>query len=459
MKQKRFQKELKSILFFVLEYGIKSLSFKMTDVDELKRQSQATEFISKVHKGFMQAQNLILQNLLLLGEEKKKTKERIKELNKLREDKDIIQVLKEKVQIIEYQENVLRKVADTIAWQILKSDITVIRRLYNFSAQVEIYNSNLEHDLEVVQEIFETDNERFPLITDITSFIQVGDLLIRDRDKINILELKEGKVNEQISDILKEHLEVQSGERKLYYELENKDDKFRKQFLRYVKQEATALNTIQIINEGEGTDSLGRNIKIIDNVFYTEHFTDTIQSMLEEVNKKNYSINYIEDCLAVGVYNSTKIPMHYAFDAWKKGIGIDFPTVDIRGFFNNPVGHPLFLHPFNIDDKVKLVTGEKLILMSLNIHAWLKKFEGKNVNARLLSKKETAKFNNTPKHSKAFEYNGQAIEIEQGNIKQIVFGGIFERMFNQFQKPSSLVDFISMTLDKGKLEFSEERGM
>jgi hypothetical protein len=454
MKQKRFLRELESILFFILEYGIKNVSFKVSDV-ALKRQAQLTEFVSKVHKGFMKAQNLIVQNLLLLGEEKKNTRERIKELNRLREGKENIEALKEKVEVIEYQENVFRKLADTIAWQILNNDLTVIRRLYNFSAQVEIYNSNLNHDLKVVEEIFNQDNERFPLITDITSFIQIGDLLIKDRDKIGVLELKEGKVNEQISDILKEHLEFQC-ERKLYYELENKDDKFKKQFLRYVKQEATTLNTLQTINKGEGTDSLGRNIKIIDNVFYTEHFTDTIQSMLQEVNKKNYSINYIDDCLAVGVYNTTRIPLYKAFDTWKESIGIDFPTIDIRGFFRSPGGHPLFLHNFSIEDKVKIVAGEKLILMSLNIQAWLKMFEGKNVNVRLMSKKETARLNNTPSHLKAFEYNGQAIEIEQDNIKQIIHGGIFERMFNQFQKPSSLVDFLSITLDEGLSEFSEE---
>ncbi|MED1794990.1 hypothetical protein P4V54_20145 [Brevibacillus nitrificans] len=453
MNDKKFSKELKSILFYVLEYGMRNIPFKLS-MDALKQPELKREFISKVHKGFMLAQNLIIQNLLLLGKEKAKNKDMIKESNRQQKSKDVIQGLKQDLKRIEYQENVLRKIADTIAWQILNNDITVIRRLYNFSSQVEIYNSNLKHDLQVVEEMFEKDNETFPLITDITSFIQIGDLLIKDRNVIKVVELKEGKVNEEISNMLDEHFEFKC-DRKLFFELEEKGEKFQKQFFRYVKQQSTALNSVGIINRGEGTDSQGRKIKIIDDVFYTKHFTETVESMLEKVNKRNYSINYIENCLAIGVYNVSRIPIHTAFEAWKKSIDIDFPTVDIRAFINGSVTHPLFLHPFSLDDKVKLVMGKKVILMSLNINEWLKMFERKNAVVRLLSKKETARLNNTPNHLKAFEYNGQAIEIEHSNIKQIIHDGIFERMFNQFLTPSSAVDFLIQANSAGFSELSE----
>lgn len=454
MKQKRFYREIKSILFFVLEYGIKNISFKMTAA-ALNKKEQTTEFVSKVHKGFMSAQNLIVQNLILLGNEKKNNKERIKDLNRQQKAKDIVEELKKNIQRVEYQEHIMRKLADTIAWQMINHDLTAIRRLYKFSSQVEIYNSNLNHDLEVVRSMFENDNECFPLITDITSFIQVGDLLVKEKNKLGIIELKEGKVNEEISDMIEEHLQIQC-EAKLFFELEQKDDKFQKQFSRYVKQQSTALNAISIINKGEGTDSLGNRIKIYDKVFFTKNFTDTIQSMLQQVNKSNYSINCIEDCLFVGVYNTSNIPMYKVFEVWKKAMGVDFPTVDIRSFFFSPFSHPLFLHPFSIDDKVKIVAGEKIILMTLDIHAWLEKFKEKNANVRLMSKKETARINTKTKYFKSFEYNGQAIEIEKDNIKQIIHDGAFERMFNQFQKPSSVVDFLLFPLDEEISTFNDE---
>ncbi|MEH6940020.1 hypothetical protein V7056_19575, partial [Bacillus sp. JJ664] len=80
--------------------------------------------------------------------------------------------------------------------------------------------------------------------------------------------------------------------------------------------------------------------------------------------------------------------------------------------------------------------------MSLNAKKWFEILERKNLKVNLLTKKQTAKLNAVPSHSKSFEYNGQAIEIQYEGIKQILHDGMFERMFNQFVTPSSIGEFI-----------------
>jgi hypothetical protein len=450
MLDKKFTSELKSIIHYITEYGIKNVSYKMDSLNSLKSENQKVEFISKVHLGFMKAQNLILQNLLLLGDKRIKVKNHIKELRRQEESKNTIQKYEIQLETIMYKEKLLRKTADSIAWQLLGYDITVIRRLYKHIAPVEIFNSNLNHDIKVVEGIFKRDNTVFPLINDITSFIQIGDLLVREysNNKIGLLELKEGKVNDEIERIIEEHMEFNC-DRKLYYELSERDKKFNKQFERYIKQKSKAMNTIGLINTGEGKDDVtGLDIKIIDDVFYTQHFEGVLSTMLNEVDKKNYSIRRIEDCLIIGVYNTSKIPIHQAFNAWKESMDIDFPTISLMSFVNDPVAFPLFLHPFSIDDKVKLINREKTILMSLDIKKWFEMLEKKNLKVNLLTKKETARLNTVPGHSKSFEYNGHAIEIQYKDIKQILHGGIFERMFNQFVRPSSICDFIKYGLSE-----------
>lgn len=423
-----------------MEYGIKNIKFQVSE-RTFKDREQTREFVSKVHKGFMLGQNMILQNLLILGEEKAKYKTRLKEANKERESKEIKDNIKESIEIVEYQEQIFRKLADSIAWQLLNQDITTIRRLYNHTAQIEVFNSNIKHDLEVVNELFSEDNEIFPLISDITSFIQVGDLLIKDKKSLKIVELKEGKVNEEISELLGDHAEHKC-DRRLLFQLEEKDEKFRKQFKRYVKQQATASNTVKIVNSGEGVDNQGNHVKIFEDIFYTKHFDEKVCDMLEVINKQAYSINYIEDCLALMVYRGEYSSLGMGFESWKKSLGIEFPTSDIKFFLRNPVNYPLFLHPFSLEDKVKIITSEKNILMSLNMDNWLSMFKKKGAKVRLLSKKETARLNTKSKELKVFEYNGQAIEIENDGCKQLIADGIFERMFNQLQLPSSLVDYL-----------------
>lgn len=450
MLDNNFNRELKSILHYVLEYGIKHTSFKVDYGKLSKSKEKNVEFISNVHIGFMKAQNLIIQNLLQLGKKRDTIKKLIKELNKQKASKESLEKSKYNLKVIEYKESVLRKIADTIAWQLLGFDRTIIRRLYSFTSQVEIFNSNLKHDLKVVEEIFNSDKTTFPLVNDITSFIQVGDLLVRELDSpdIKLIELKEGKVNDEIAKIVEEYEEIPC-DRRLHYQLEDKDEKFKKQFNRYVKQKSTALNKAKIINTGSGTDEVtGLNIQTVKETFYTEHFDEVVASMMKEVDKRNYSLRTIDGCLIVGVYNTSKMSIHTGFDMWKESVGIDFPTIDLRSSVSSPLSYPLFLHPFSINDKVKLINGEKVIYMSLDIDKWLKMFEDKEVNVNILSKKQTARFNTTQVHSKVFEHKGQAIEIEYKNVKQMLSDGIFERMFNQFLRPSSAIEFFKYGHDK-----------
>lgn len=450
MLDNNFNRDLKSILHYVLEYGIKHTSFKTDHAKHSKSKEKDVEFISNVHTGFMKAQNLIIQNLLQLGKKRITIKKQIKELNKQKGDKGTLDKLKYNLKVIEYKESVLRKIADTIAWQLLGLDRTLIRRLYNFTSQVEIFNSNLKHDLEIVEKIFSGDKTTFPLVNDITSFIQVGDLLVRELDSpyIKLIELKEGKVNDEIAKIVEDYEKIPCG-RRLHFQLEEKDEKFKKQFSRYVKQKSTALNKEKIINTGSGTDEVtGLNIQTVNEPFYTEHFEEVVASLMEEVDKRNYSFRVIDECLILGVYNTSKMPIHTGFDMWKESIGIDFPTVDLRNSVSSPLSYPLFLHPFSINDKVKLINGEKVIYMSLDIDKWLKMFEHKGVKVTALTKKQTARFNTTHVHSKVFEHKGQAIEIEYSNIKQVLSDGIFERMFNQFLRPSSAIEFFKYGHDK-----------
>lgn len=453
MKKNIFIREVKNTLYYILEYGIKNTTFRSNIYHETNNPEKMKLFVEKVHEGFMAAQKSIIHNLLKLSEEKKNLKYRIKELRRNKVSNEQIQWLEEKYDRARYQELIFRKLADTIAWQLLEQDLTAIRRLYNFASEIDISNSNLDYDVKVAEDIFNDDKTIFPLLTDITSFIQVGDILAKDyfKRQVGILELKEGKVNEKIEEILDSFSKTKC-DYMLYRELKDRDKNFSRQFKRYIKQQNKIIKTIDTINKGEGVDySTGFNVKIPDDVFITKHFEDKINKMLQEVDKKNYSITVIDNCLFVGVYNRTNIPIDEAFSAWVKGFQIEFPEVDIIHSCKSPLSYPIFLHPFSIQDKVKLVSGEKCIKLSLDIKKWLELLKEYGINYRWLSRKETARINSRPVPVKAFEINGQAIELEYEGIKETLYDGIFGRMVYQFLTPMSAIEFIKHTLEQGKL--------
>jgi hypothetical protein len=452
MFDNKFIKEVKTILYMITSYGIdRTKTEKIFLKGEVIRDFD--HFITQVHIGFMMAQKNILFNLQKLSKDKKNIKEKIKASNM---DIDNRNKLKEQVKLLELKENIMKKLADSIAWKLLDYDYTSIRRLYHDQNQMDIGNSNILHDITTINAIFEENKRKFPLITDITSFMQTGDILLKDTSKgngsISIIELKEGKVNEKIEEILMNYTNNHC-DYYLHNELKSKDEKFAKQFSRYIKQQKSMINVINTINSGEGIDqSTGLNVKISKDIFTVNSYEKDILDMLEEVNKKNYSTRVIDDCLLIGVYNNTKLNMQFAFKGWVDILKIDFPIINLFSSINIPLAYPLFIHSFSLEDKIKLIDGKKTVLMCLDINMWLEKMREKGISYRYLTTKETGRINSVNKNIKAFVLNDKAIEFDYKGNKTLLYDGLFGRMFYELINPSSIIDFLKHNL----LHFNDE---
>ncbi|EGD46740.1 hypothetical protein Cpap_1279 [Ruminiclostridium papyrosolvens DSM 2782] len=442
MFDEKFIKEIKHILYLIFQYGIDRVRnadklLKFYDIDLYN------EFVEKVHTGFMIAQKDILLGLEKESIYKKKLKNRLSEANNSK-NKDLSKELRKKISETEDKEFIYRKLADSIAWQLVQLDGTSIRRLYRNVNQIDIKSANITHDIKTVDEIFDANKLHFPLISDITSFMQVGDLLICDREKnrIGIIELKEGLVNQKIEKIIDDFSKTQC-EYMLYLATKDENEKFHKQFDRYIKQQRIIYETINTINTGKGVDNAtGMNISIPNDVFEVESFDQEINKMLMETNKKNYSIRVIDDCLLVGVYNNIRLlGMVKAFIEWVRGLKIEFPIINFANSLRVPAVFPIFLHPFSLEDKIKIVNSEKTILMCLDIEKWLKQMSEYGITHKILSKKETAHINSNS-DIKAFEYKGQAIEITYEGTSGLLYDSIFSRMFYELTKPKSLIKFL-----------------
>lgn len=450
MEKQEFFDEVKDILDLITQYGINNFEYKGDIFEVIKNIKRSEEFVAKVHEGFMYAQKKIIEDLLNVLNSQKAIKNNIKNLRRIKVDKGIIEEQNGIYNTLKNQEIILRKLADTIAWQLIGEDITVIRRLYCANSTIDISNSNLEYDMNVINQIFEKDKTIFPLLSDITSFMQVGDVLIKDylNNSLGIIELKEGKVNEQIEEILDKYNKTKCSYM-IYNEIKDKDTNFMKQFERYIKQQIKLNSTAETINKGEGIDNAtGLKVKIHNDVFVTNDFYDDINEMLEEVDEKNYSLKVIEGCLLVGVYNNKNMPIDSAFKLWKMSLNIKFPEVDITSSLAAPIAYPLFLHPFRNEDKLKLIFREKSIKLTLDINGWLELMKDFEMNYRCLSKKETSRINSKSSKCKLFAVEGQALEVEYNKRKMIIGNGFFGRILCQFVTPKSAIRFLRNSLEQ-----------
>lgn len=438
IKDSKFYRELKNLINCVRSYGIDHIDFKINP-SYVFTDEQKDEFIEKVHAGFYLAQDTVIILLTKILKEQKKLKTDLKE-SRRSNDKELAKQIESKLKHIKYQEFVLRKVMDSMLWQFFQYDLSSLRRLYTGNTCIDITDSNLSSETEYIKQHRKNHPLDFVLINDLTSCAQIGDAIIVGNDKsLKIVELKEGKVNEQIFEIIAGYSKTQCP-KYLYENLKNKDEKFIEQLKRDVKQIEKTTSSINTIVTGEGTDNVsGLPIKIHQEEIHLDSYASTVVSLLKECRKKGYGTAVINNCLLIGVYKTDKFSdkaFYYRADTSEES----FPVFDLRQSVSIPLAFPLFLHPFSENDLTDIISGNIVVKMTMDIKNFFLLFEENGFTVKRLTKKETARINTPLKGpTRIFAIDGCGIEIKKAGASQYLCDGIFTRIFTEFNTPSSIV--------------------
>lgn len=417
MKQKKFERELKVLINYIRAYGIQHINYSGNMQEIIQKEDKNHEFTQKVHKGFELAQRNVIFLLKNIINERKRMKADLK-IYRQNKDKKRSLAVSGTINELKYQEMVLRKIIDSIAWQLFNFDLSTLRRFYYGQELIDITDSNLDSELRYAKNCIKKNPDGFVLISDLTSFIQIGDVITFIPGKgLSIGELKEGEVNGKVFNLMKESMESMESMEVMcpYYlnsRLNNEGEKFKEQFLRDIKQLKRNMDVLKVINEGEGTDLLtGKDIKISQETLELNDFSDIVNNLLKECDKKGYAISVIEDCLLVGVYKTGAFPSEI-FDSWAKSLNIKMPIMDLRQAFFDPLAYPLYLHPFSDSFLLDIILGRKIIKMTIDIDKWLDTFKQKQCTYRWMSIKETARLNSEFKGKlKIFSIDGKGIEL------------------------------------------------
>ena len=143
-------------------------------------------FIRTCHATFQQLQVEILAELLAIEAQRRTLTKRSAEVPRL-----------------DSWHWLVRKLADSIAWMLIGPDnLWIARRLCKFGwgdeALTSLTHSNYESVMEFVTNHNAADPDSFALMSDITSFVHLGDALVREKTGLRTVELKEGAVNEML---------------------------------------------------------------------------------------------------------------------------------------------------------------------------------------------------------------------------------------------------------------------
>lgn len=375
------------------------------------KQEVIDEFIGLTHQGMRTAQEKMISRLLLLTEN----------------DND------SHARYFSYT-----GIADAIGWQLFKNELAYVKRFFMAQKPPTLQEANIESVLLAVEQCHAQHPDSIALISDLTTFIQVGDIYHMKKDgSTNIYEVKEGKTNKNILEILAK-MPALVDDCDVPNQFADKPVSFQKQVQRILRQKQRMQSLQETLSNDEGTDAFtGKPVKILELPTDVGTWYSSIIDLSKECESKGYAIDVIQDCLYIGCYETGrfKVPGQLAFEGWFSGMGAtpDCPRTSLVNCMMDPLGLPIYNLPIPDELKFDLLFGRKHISLGIHMQKLIKICTGVGIPIRLATNKETARLKQQNKY--LWKYNGQAIVFGEGQKQNCLGEGFALRVFYHGEKP------------------------
>jgi len=444
---KEFEELTKKIFDLTHEYAINNLDLNFSSHPNTWKSEDTRQFQIFVHSGFKQAQDLILNEMLKLQNSLKVLKVDLKSSRRARNTKKIESISAE-IKKFEYKETILRSFIDFIAWQLLGQQYYRVRRFYDsrdkHNSRPTLSTSNIKSVISAVSYYHEQDELNFALISDLSSFIDIGDILLLKDNQVIPIELKEGKTNEEIFSLISE-LSKKDIETCPYSLISNPDEKFFKQVSRVMKQIKRGHKLTEFLKHEKGTDPFHESeVKVNKEPYFIDSYIDTINDLFKRLEQNNWAYTIYEDILTIGLYQKelTKMGDILLPHLNQELFGKPYPIVNYMQKLKVPINEPIYYQGLSKEHIFDLFFGRVRMLISINLDNFINLCIKNELPARFLSKKETM---NNKKCNKVdlFEWKKQGIII---NEELILGDGIIARMIFDFTTPSSIIKNIKLQI-------------
>lgn len=445
---KEFENKVRLIHDYFHSYGIRKMDDIIHSHEEMvlmfKNKTKKANFVKFVHEGYRKGQHLLIQELINNEKEIKNLKVRQKDLRRSKKYEEANN-LNYELDKLKYEEYILRNLADSLAWLLMKGQHWIARRWFSGSVdRPSLLNSNIESLHIVAENYYKNNPNGFVLYTDLTSFIDIADLIIVSEDlRLQPVEVKEGsKSNEVLSfiDNIMKNEEFKPEDIELD-KFEN-PKKFFDQVERTIKQINRGSRLTKLLKEEMGPDPFtGQNTIIGELKEPLRFYHEEVYNMFKELESSIWSHRVIEGVIHIGMYKEGALAVSEKL--FKETISLhfieDYPIISYNSMLRSPIKEPVFQKPYGLDNIMNLVFGKTRMLLCVNINALLNLFEKRGVRARWLTRKETQKIKDKGFLTSPFEYKYRAISVGEG-AESIVLGDQFlSRLVYDSLLPESLV--------------------
>lgn len=441
---KVFEEKAREIFRYICPYKARGI------IDPTTGKSDPKSAVRLRYADFAKAQDLIINELKSIMVLRRDLNAQMK-MAKTSRNKPLVVRLERELKKEAFKETIIRKLADSIAWQLVGGRSDLIHWLHGDEKPPAIDESNLESVLEEVNIINQSNPLSFALISDLTSFVQVGDILKRDTSAfIKIIEVKEGKANQKVAAIIEDELLVEKDGLN-FARLEGvHGTHLAQQVRRTYRQWTKGARVEEIINTGRGKDpNSGNSVVVWDPSRKVAYYEHKLAELLLELDNKPWAYTIIDTSLKVGCY---KGKMKRAGKSIlellaQTSLRRSFITINFSEGLLVPTSEPIFLKPFREDDIFDIIFDRIRVYMVLDIDWMIKAFRERGGRADWLSRKETTKLLQQEKYDRPFVFEGRSISIENEKWSMFVGGGALRRIFFDNFLPSSVVSMLLESME------------
>ncbi|WP_460155006.1 hypothetical protein [Pseudomonas sp. S1_F04] len=411
--------EVASRLYELSLHGSKPLWKKIKNSENLKQDTELRkQFLAASHAGMREAQSLIISQILSTPD-----------LNPS-------------------QSALFRSIADSMAWQLVGNQLCYARRFYKGHKPVDLKHSNFGSVVIAAEHLHNQDPGSFSLISDTTSFIQVGDLItISSTGNFTVAEVKEGRKNHEIMNFM--HSLMKSECPHLFYHFaQTHGESGIKQLERMFRQAERMGHVTQVMTKGNSQDpDTNHKIFIPDETIYLDDWNHELNSALAESDLNGWSLKIVDDCLFIGVYSEAAMKGfgHVAFNLWFDNFEgtPNCPRARLLDCLTHPLAPPIFNWSISDKHKFDILFGRKNVCLALNINALINQLINTGLRVREASNKEASQMDQ--KGMPPYRHNGKAIFIGNGQREIPLMDGVFLRILFHSQRPIETIQAILNT--------------
>ena len=405
------------------------------------------EFIGKCHEGYFNFQDTIVEILIQTQNEIINEKNRLKALQ---QNKDKIQNCKMLIHILKDRLIVIRKISDTLAWTFIRNQNWMARKLYSNQPSPWIDPKEVQVLKEIIHKICERP-EMFALITDITSFVHIGDIMLiemsKGQKKISYIEVKSGKINELIINSLQKGIDIDCS----FYPVMKAASigpTGLKQLERILRQKSRFDKALNVLKSEKGPDPItGVETRVFPKEITFNTWECEFAASIDKARKSKVDIIVIDNCLYAlairreGINDITDVVREIIYNekkisnmcsTSKSFVEYDGTVVNFLDSLKDPLFRPIFTLDIPLPTSLDVLFRRIEVFLHLDFQEW---FSLAAKNEIIMSWESPS--NN--KESKSFLLKGKCLKAKKNDKEMIIGGGIIGRILFELVTPASMI--------------------